>query len=64
MEKHSIRPREAATLLGIGLATLWRWSRQRSDFPKARRLSARCTVFDRGELLNWRDAQTSAKEAA
>lgn len=57
MQEHSARPREAANLLGVGLATIWRWARERRDFPRPRRLSSRCTVFDVPELLAWRDAQ-------
>lgn len=53
----STRPRQAATLLGISLPTFWRWVASKPDFPKARRLSARCTVFDTAELLAWRDAK-------
>jgi len=53
----SIRPKKAAKLFDIGEATLWRWVSERKDFPRPRRLSARCTVFDTGELLAWRDAQ-------
>lgn len=53
----SCRPAQAAELLGIGRATLWRWAKERHDFPRPRRLSGRCTVFDREELLAWRDAQ-------
>ena len=52
----SIRPKAAAEYLGISPATLWRWAKERSDFPKARKLSSRCTVFDATELQNWRDA--------
>lgn len=55
---YSLRPKLAAEYLGIGRATLWRWVKERADFPKPRRLSARCTVFDAGELAAWRDAQT------
>ncbi|WP_299146744.1 AlpA family transcriptional regulator [uncultured Comamonas sp.] len=51
------RPKVAAELLGVGVSTLWRWAKERSDFPKPRRLSPRCTVFDAGELVAWRDAQ-------
>ena len=53
----SLRPRQAALFLGISTATLWRWHAQRADMPRARRLSARCSVFDREELISWRDAQ-------
>ncbi len=52
----SIRPQAAAEFLGISPATLWRWAKERSDFPKARKLSSRCTVFDAAALQNWRDA--------
>ena len=55
----SFRPKAAASFLGVGIATLWRWSKERADFPKPRRLSARCTVFDAAELLAWRDAQVA-----
>lgn len=60
MNPASVRPKPAAELLGIGVATLWRWSRERADFPKPCRLSNRCTVFDRAELVSWRDAQRKA----
>ena len=54
---YSLRPKQAAEFLGIGKATLWRWSKERADFPKPRRLSTRCTIFDMAELSAWRDAQ-------
>lgn len=53
----SLRPPAAAATLGISVATLWRWSRDREDFPKGIRLSARCTVFNEDRLLQWRDSQ-------
>ena len=53
----SARPKDAANVLGVGISTLWRWSKERHDFPKPRKLSSRCTVFDVQELLAWRDAQ-------
>lgn len=56
-QSQSIRPKTAAELLGIGTSTFWRWAKERSDFPRARRLSPRCTVFDVQEIINWRDAQ-------
>ena len=58
-QSQSIRPKTAAELLGIGTSTFWRWAKERQDFPKARRLSARCTVFDMNEIMRWRDAQLS-----
>jgi len=52
----SVRPKDAAALLGIGPATLWRWA-HRPDFPKPIKLSPRCTVFAVDQLIAWRDAQ-------
>jgi prophage regulatory protein len=51
----SYRPKQAAELLGIGTATLWRWIKERPDFPKPIRLSARCTVLSGDALIAWRD---------
>lgn len=53
----SYRPKQAAAFLGIALSTYWRWTKERADFPRPIRLSARCTVIDGGELVAWRDAQ-------
>lgn len=58
----SYRPKHAAELLGVGIATLWRWSKERQDFPKPKRLSPRCTVFDGAELISWRDAQANGSQ--
>ena len=44
-------------LLGVSLPTFWRWAAEKQDFPKGRRLSARCTVFDTCELIAWRDSK-------
>lgn len=55
----SLRPKQGAEFLGVGLATFWRWARTRPDFPRPRNLSPRCTVFDAEELKAWRDAQAS-----
>lgn len=59
-QSKSLRPKHAAEFLGIGRATLWRWSKERPDFPSAIRLSSRCTVFDQAQLMAWRDAQTGS----
>jgi prophage regulatory protein len=57
MQSKSFRPKQAAAFLGIGVATYWRWAKERHDFPKLIRLSARCTVVDVDQLMAWRDAQ-------
>jgi prophage regulatory protein len=55
----SVRAKKGAEVLGIAVATFWRWQKERPDMPRARRLSARCTVFDLHELMEWRDAHIS-----
>lgn len=59
MTHNSFRPKQAAAFLGIGVATYWRWAKERADFPKLIRLSARCTVVDGDQLVAWRDAQAA-----
>jgi prophage regulatory protein len=59
----SLRPRQAAEFLGIGEATLWRWAKERGDFPAPIKLGARTTVFPLDKLTAWRDAQ-GAKASA
>jgi prophage regulatory protein len=56
----SLRPKQAAEYLGISRTTLWRWIKERHDFPKPRILSSRCAVLDGTELIAWRDAQKKA----
>ena len=58
----SVRPKQAAELLGVSLPTFWRWASEKHDFPKGRRLSARCTVFDTGELIAWRDSKVKGSK--
>lgn len=53
----SLRPTQAADFLGIALPTLWRWLKERPDFPRSRKIGPRCTVFDQAELSAWRDSQ-------
>lgn len=55
----SLRPAQAAKLLGIGESTFWRWAKQRDDFPRPIRLGTRTTVFDAAMLIAWRDAHTA-----
>lgn len=40
-----LRPAQAAIKLGIGLSTLWRYTKSQSDFPQPIHLSPRVTVF-------------------
>ena len=60
-QSQSARPKDCAAILGIGVSTFWKWAKDRPGFPKPRRLSTRCTVFDVAELVAWRDAQVEGK---
>ena len=38
--------------IGVGRSTFWRYAKQ-DGFPKAVRLSARCTVWNLDEINDW-----------
>lgn len=57
----SLRPAAAARFLGIGESTLWRWAKEREDFPKPIRIGVRTTVWPADALASWLDAQTHKK---
>lgn len=44
------RPKEATRLLRIGKSTFWRWVAD-GRIPPGKRLSARCTVWKRADVL-------------
>jgi prophage regulatory protein len=53
----SLRPNGAAKFLGIGRSTLYKWAKERPEFPQPIKLGTRTTVFRLDELAAWRDAQ-------
>lgn len=53
----SLRPKQVADLLGISRTTVWKLSSTRPDFPRPIRLTPRVTVYDRGAVIAWRNAQ-------
>jgi prophage regulatory protein len=59
-EATSMRPRQAAQLLGIGESTLWRFIKERDDFPRPIKLGTRMTVLRRSDLIAWLDRQATA----
>lgn len=60
-----VRPPQARALLGhIGNTTLWRWVKERPDFPKPIKFGPRVTVFRLDELIAWRDAQGRHRDYA
>lgn len=58
----SLRPKKAAEFLGISMATLWRWVRERPDFPRTRKIGDRTTVFVEDELAEFRERQTQGAQ--
>ncbi len=59
----SVRPPQARALLGnIGHTTLWRWVKERPDFPRPFKLGPRVTVFKLDELVAWRDKQAEVSQ--
>jgi predicted DNA-binding transcriptional regulator AlpA len=38
--------------------TVWRWNRERSDFPRAIRLTAGCTRWKLSEIEAWEKTQS------
>lgn len=59
----SVRPPQARALLGnIGNTTLWRWVKERPDFPRPLKLGPRVTVFKLDDLLAWRDKQAEVAQ--
>lgn len=44
-----LRARDVAHVLGVGTSTVWRWQRQ-GILPKGTRLTARCTVWEMGDV--------------
>lgn len=60
-ESRSMRPKQAAEFLGIGVSTLWRWviTREAEGFPQPKRLGPRTTVFTVSDLASFRDSRRS-----
>jgi predicted DNA-binding transcriptional regulator AlpA len=54
------RPTATCEYLNIARATLWRWAKDREDFPKPIKAGARVTLFD----LNAIDAYLAGKGGA
>ena len=45
-----LRPKAAAAKLGIGVSTLWRYTKTDPQFPAPVRMSTRCVVFVESQL--------------
>lgn len=48
---------DVAVCLRISKATLWRWARARSDFPKPVKFGAKTTRWKKDEVLSFRGVE-------
>lgn len=53
--------KQVATRYGVGIATIWRWSRDRDDFPKPKKLGDNCTRWCLSNLAQWEDEREVAQ---
>ncbi|MEQ6916652.1 helix-turn-helix transcriptional regulator [Halomonas aquatica] len=53
--------KQVATRYDVGVATIWRWSRDRDDFPKPMKLGPNCTRWRLADIEAW---EASCEEVA
>lgn len=51
--KQYLKTPEVAEMLGLARGTVWRWAREKEDFPKPRKLGERLQLYCRDEVLAW-----------
>nr|WP_298377693.1 AlpA family phage regulatory protein [uncultured Halomonas sp.] len=51
--------RQVAHRYGVGVATIWRWSRNRDDFPQPRKLGDNCTRWAMSDLKVWEEKEVA-----
>ena len=59
-----VRAAEVAIILGIGKSTVWRWVKERPDFPQPRREGNRYTFWLRSEVEAYATSSSQEQEAA
>lgn len=55
-----IRTKQAADMLGVSRATLWRWSRAGGTFPLPFQVGPNAVGFDQDELRQWLESRRQA----
>lgn len=58
-----LRPRDAATYLGIGLSTIWRWAQVDPEFPRPLKIASRVTAWRKADLDAFIERQAGAAQA-
>lgn len=53
MAKHFLSDQQLADRFSVSRQTIWRWHRERSNFPRARILSPGCTRWCLVEVEQW-----------
>ena len=56
--------KQVAERYSVTRQTVWRWSRERADFPKAANPSPGCTRWKLADLEAWETAHVSERGAA
>lgn len=59
---HWLTAHRVANRYHVGVATIWRWSRERDDFPAPVKLGDNCTRWRLADLEQWES--TRGKGAA
>lgn len=49
--------KQLAARYEVGIATIWRWSREREDFPKPVKLGNNCTRWNLDSIEAWEAKQ-------
>ena len=58
MQHIFLSDKQVAKRYSVSRATVWRWHRERSDFPRAVKVSDQCTRWRLAEIEDWEKAQS------
>lgn len=55
-----VSARQIAVPAGVTVGTVWYWNRTIADFPKALKISTRCTRWRKSEIDAWLESRRVA----
>lgn len=55
-----LRDQQVAERLGVARITVWRWAKDKAEFPKPIKLSSGCTRWKLSELEAWEAIRAAA----